>query len=157
MTCNCLNFVVKSFTPNKTTTAHDSYTLMTVIDHSNSSVPTKGEEISIYLQLSNEESYTNLRGYYINRVIKPRYFGTDNTSTSIIKSEQIFTIVADNVKFDFLSIYAPQLNGVLSQCWRDVVTGEHSSGATTAQSAYESDQTNYDTMLAEVDSWLGLK
>ena len=139
------------------TTAHDAYTLMTVIDHSQSSKPTKGDEISAYLQYSTEESYTNVRGYYINRIVKPKYFGTDDTNGSVTKSIQIFNIIANNVEFTFISVYAPQLNGVLNSCWRDVVTGNHSMGATTAQGAYESDQTNYDTMLAEVDGWLELQ
>ena len=138
------------------TTAHDAYTLMTVIDHANSSIPTKGEMVSAYLQYSTEESYTNVRGYYINRIVKPKYFGTDDTNGSVTKSIQIFNIIADNVEFTFISIYAPQLNSILNSCWRDVVTGDHSMGATTAQGAYESDQTNYDTMLQEVDTWLEL-
>ena len=138
------------------TTAHDSYTLMTVIDHAESSTPTKGDEISAYLQYSTEESYTNVRGYYINRIVKPKYFGTDDTNGSVTKSIQIFNIIADNVEFTFISIYAPQLNSILNSCWRDVVTGTHSMSATTAQGAYESDQTNYDTMLQEVDTWLEL-
>lgn len=138
------------------TTAHDAYTLMTVIDHANSSVPTKGKMVSAYLQYSTEESYTNVRGYYINRIVKPKYFGTDDTNGSVTKSIAIFNIIADNVEFTFISVYAPQLNAVLNNCWRDVVTGNHSYGATTAQGAYESDQNTYDTMLAEVDSWLQL-
>jgi hypothetical protein len=141
---------------NYSTTAHDSYTLVTVIDHSNSSVPTKGDEISAYLQLSNEESYTNVRGYYINRVVKPKYFGTNDSNGSVVKSIKIFNMIADNVEFDFLSVYAPQLNGVLNQCWRDVVTGKHCVGATTAQDAYACDQATYDIMLEDLDSWLGL-
>ena len=139
------------------TTAHDAYTLMTVIDHANSSIPTKGEMVSAYLQYSTEESYTNVRGYYINRIVKPKYFGTDDTNGSVTKSIAIFNIIADNVEFTFISVYAPQLNGVLNNCWRDVVTGNHAMNATTAQGAYESDSANYDTMLDEVDTWLGLK
>ena len=139
------------------TTAHDSYTLMTVIDHSKSSTPTKGEMISAYLQYSTEESYTNVRGYYINRIVKPKYFGTDDTNGAVTKSIELFNIIADNVEFTFISVYAPQLNGVLNNCWRDVVRGQHDLGATTAEGAYSSDQANYDTALEEVDSWLGLK
>ena len=133
------------------TTAHDAYTLMTVIDHSGSSIPTKGEEICAYLQLSTEESYTNVRGYYINRIVKPKYFGVND---SVSKSIEIFNIIADHVEFTFISIYAPQLNSVLNSCWRNVVTG--SSAATTAKDAYESDQANFDTAMAEVDTWLQL-
>ena len=139
------------------TTSHDAYTLMTVIDHSKSSTPTKGEMISAYLQYSTEESYTNVRGYYINRIVKPKYFGTDDTNGSVTKSIELFNIIADNVEFTFISVYAPQLNGVLNNCWRDVVTGDHAGGATTAEGAYSSDSSTFDTMLEEVDTWLGLK
>ena len=139
------------------TTSHDAYTLMTVIDHSQSSTPTKGEMISAYLQYSTEESYTNVRGYYINRIVKPKYFGTDDTNGSVTKSIELFNIIADNVEFTFISVYAPQLNGVLNNCWRDVVTGNHAGGAATAEGAYSSDSSTFDTMLEEVDTWLGLK
>ena len=139
------------------TTPHDSYTLMTVIDHSKSSVPTKGEEVSAYLQYSTEESYTSVRNYYINRIVKPRYFGANDTSDAVIKSIEIFNIIADNIELPFISVYAPQLNGVLSNCWRNVVNGQHDLDATTAEGAYYSEQAIYDTALEEVDSWLGVK
>ena len=137
------------------TTAHDSYTLMTVIDHSESSIPTRGEEISAYLQYSTEETYTGIRGYYVNKIVKPKYFGTNNSNDSVSKSIEIFNMIADNIEFDFLSVYAPQLHGVLNSCWRNVVTGD--STYTSAEAAYEADEANFDTALDEVDSWLGLK
>ena len=52
------------------TTSGDSFTLMTVLDHSQSPEVTKGEAISAYLQVMTEESYTSVRGYYFNRIIK---------------------------------------------------------------------------------------
>ena len=133
------------------TTAHDSYTLMTVLDHTYSDVPTKGEAVSAYLQKSTEESYTNLRGYYINNIVKPKYFGSDETNGSVTKSIQIFNIIASNIEFPFISIYAPQLNGVLNTCWRNAVTD-----GMTAKEAYEANQTTFDDALAAVDSWLDL-
>ena len=133
------------------TTSHDSYTLMTVLDHTYSDVPTKGEAVSAYLQKSTEESYTNLRGYYINKIIKPKYFGSDDTNGSVTKSIQIFNIIANNVEFTFISIYAPQLNGVLNTCWRNAVTD-----GMTAKEAYEANQTTFDDALVAVDAWLYL-
>jgi len=136
------------------TTAHDAYTLVTVLDHSRSSIPTKGEAISAYLQTSYESSYTDVRGYYINRIIKPKYF---NSSGSVEKSIQIFNIIAENIELPFVSVYAPQLNAVLINCWRYVVTGEHDGGATTAADAYAADQAMFDESLDAVDRWLGLR
>ncbi len=135
------------------TTSHDSYTLMTVIDHSYSSVATKGRAISAYLQFSYEESYTNVRGYYINEIVKQKYFGMTD---SFEKSQEIFDIIADNIEFGFASIYAPQLNAFLNSCWREVVTESNDLGATTAEEAFLLDETMYEVYLEEVDSWLGL-
>ena len=142
---------------NYSTTAHDSYTLMTVIDHGCSSVPTKGEAISAYLQYSYEESYINIRYYYIDRIVKPKYFGINDTNDSVAKSRKIFDMIADNIEFSFASVYAPQLNGVLSQCWRDVVTGRHDTGATTPEDAFLSDESTYVSALENVDKWLGVR
>ena len=135
------------------TTSHDAYTLITVIDHSYSSVATKGEAISAYLQLSYEESYMSLRGWYINEIMRQKYFGL---SDSLEKSQKIFDIIADNIEFGFASIYAPQLNNVLNSCWREVVTESNNLGATTAEYAFLLDEAMYEASLAEVDEWLGL-
>lgn len=130
------------------TTAQDSYTLLTVLKHEGD-VPTKGDMVSAYLQYSSEMSYTDVRGFYIEAVVKQKYFGT---SDSVAKSTAIFNAIASNVEFDFLSIYAPQLDGVLNTCWRNVVRGR--DGFTTASSAFEANQTSYEEKLAAVDQWL---
>ena len=137
------------------TTAHDSYTLVTVIDHNNSSIPLKGNEISTYLQYSYEQSYDCVRGYYINRVIRPKYFGSDDTTGSLAKSTKILNEIMDNVEFSFASVYAPQLNGVLNQCWRKVVLGY--ADETTAEDAFLDQEGMYVSDLEAVDTWLGLK
>ena len=136
---------------NYKTTVHDSYTLISVIDHSESSVPTKGNEISAYLQYSYEESYVNIRGFYVNKIIKPKYFGTfDDT-----QERELVNIILDSIELDVLSVYAPQLNNVLARCWRDVVLGYGSP--TTAKDAYEFEKTNFDTSLESLDYWFGIE
>lgn len=136
---------------NYKTTVHDSYTLISVIDHSESSVPTKGNEISAYLQYSYEESYVNIRGFYVNKIIKPKYFGTfDDT-----QERELVNIILDSIELDVLSVYAPQLNNVLARCWRDVVMGYGSP--TTAKDAYEFEKTNFDTSLESLDYWFGIE
>ena len=134
------------------TTADSDYTLITVINHVNSSVPTKVEMVSAYLQYSAEESYTNIRSYYIDSVIAPK--GKESSSTEM--SVAIFNIIADNIELPFAYVYAPQLNYVLNNCWRDVVTDSHISGATTAKDAYEAESDKYDAALENIDTWLGL-
>ena len=133
------------------TTAHDSYTLMTVIDHSESATPTKGEMISAFLQYSTEESYTTGRGYYINRIVKTRYFGQ---SDSVTKSIKIFNIIAANLELDFFSVYSPQLNDIFNNCWRYVATGSIEATGSTPAEAFANDKTTYDEALSTLDTWL---
>ena len=136
------------------TTAHDSYTLMTVLDHSDSDVKTKGEAISSYLQLSYELTYTNVRSYYADSIVRSKYFGSVPSET-LEKSRALFDIIADNVEFNFASVYAPQLNNVLNSCWREVVT-ENNVDANTAEESFLLERASYESALEEVDSWLGL-
>ena len=136
---------------NYKTTVHDSYTLISVLNHSESSVPTKGNEISAYLQYSYEESYVNIRGFYVNKIIKPKYFGTfDDT-----QERELVNIILDSIDLDVLSVYAPQLNNVLARGWRDVVMGYGSP--TTAKDAYEFEKTHFDTSLESLDDWFGIE
>ena len=138
---------------NYKTTAHDSYTLISVLNHSESSVPTKGDEISAYIQYSYEESYTNIRGFYINKVITPKYFGIDGNVQE--RERLLVNMILDGIELDIVSVYAPQLNNVLARCWRDVVMGYGSP--TTAKDAYEFEKTNFDTSLESLDYWFGIK
>ena len=133
------------------TTAHDSYTLMTVIDHSASATPTKGEMISAFLQYSTEESYTYVRGYYINRIVKTKYFGQND---SVSMSVEIFDIIASNIIFDFFSVYAPQLNNIFNNCWRYVAVGDANATGSTPAEAFANDKTTYDEALSTLDTWL---
>ena len=126
------------------TTAYENYTLMTVIDHSLSSVPTKGKMVSAYLQYSAEESYINVREYYIKDIIK-----SENNTHTFEKSAKIFNIIANGIELPFVSVYAPQLDNIMQDCWREAVI----SGI-TAEEAYQNNQDIYDSKLAELDSWL---
>ena len=130
------------------TTSQDYYTLMTVLDHADSSIPTKGREISAYLQLATEESYTSVRGYYFNRIIKPKYFGTDDSEGTVTNSIALFDIIVDNIEFEYWTIYSPQLNDV-AWLWRDAV------GVTgTLESIYKSEEELYKEKIADTDDWL---
>ena len=114
-------------------------------------------KITVIFGGSYEESYTNVRGFYIDRIVKPKYFGIDDTNDSVAKSRKIFDMIADNIEFSFASVYAPQLNAVFSQCWRDVVVGLHDTGATTPEDAFLSDESAYVSALENVDKWLGVR
>ena len=132
------------------TTTQDYYNLITVLDHKESSIPTKGEAISAYLQLATEESYTSVRGYYFNRVVKPKYFGTDDSEGTVTNSIALFDIIVANIEYDYWTIYSPQLNDV-AWLWRDSVQGG------TLEGNFKAEEDAYIKAIEETDAWLGLR
>jgi hypothetical protein len=133
------------------TTSQDYYNLYMIIDHAESSVPTKGEAISAFLQLANEESYTGVRGYYFNRVIKPKFFGTDDSEGTVTKSIALFDIIISNIEFDFMTIYSMALNNI-NHLWRSACYGTGS-----LESAFISRESQFNDALISCDVWLGLR
>lgn len=133
------------------TTSQDYFTTMSVLDHSNSSVPTKGEAVSAYLQYGTEYSYTYVRGYYFEKIIKPKWFGTDDSDGHVTKSITVFTTVINNLSYGFETIYAPMINSVISAVWKNNL---FSSG--TIQGAYNANKKTYDNALKDVDKWFDL-
>ena len=142
------------------TTSQDYLTTMAVIDHSQSSIPTKGDVISAYLQYAAEYSYINIRMLYFKEIVEPKYFGNfDDTTT--IKSVAIFNTIIDNIEFDFGTIYGGSLENVIAQCWRYNVllkyTGYNKElGQSTVLQKYLDKHETYDKALVELDIWLGL-
>ena len=134
------------------TTTQDYYTLLSVIDHSENSVPTKGKAVSAYLQLMTEESYTSVRGYYFNRIIKPKYFGTDDSEGTVTNSIALFDIIVANIEFDYWTIYSAQLNHT-AWLWRTALN----DGESSVESKYLSDITKYEEAIIQTDIWLGLR
>ena len=129
------------------TTAKDNYNLITVLDHSKSTLSTKGGAVSAYLQLSAEESYTDVRPYYSMRIIRPAY---GDSEVRIILND-IFNQIVDNIEFDYWSIYSPQLNNI-AWLWGDTVDAPG-----TLESAYLQNKDAYEQALKDTDAWLGLK
>ncbi len=131
------------------TTSQDYFTCMMVLDHSKSSVPTKGEAVSAYLQYGTEYSYTYVRGYYFEKIIKPKFFGTDDSDGHVTKSITIFTTIIDNLGYEFETIYSPMLERVINRVWKDSL---HGGG--TIQQKYTAKKNAYDNALKELDKWL---
>ena len=102
------------------TTSADSYNLITVIDHWNSTPGTKGEAVSAYLQYATELSYTDVRGMYFGKIVEPKFFGTDDEDGTVTKSIEVFNLIIDNLQFDAPTVYSSSMDGVF-WLWRDVV------------------------------------
>ena len=131
------------------TTAQDYYTLMFVLDHSYSKVPTKGDEVSAFLQLSCETSYLGIRDYYFENVVMPKF------SSTAENSKKIFDIIINGIRFDYCYVYSPQLNNI-NHLWRDALAP--GLGATdTLEKMYLADKYDFETAVITTDRWFGLE
>ena len=133
------------------TTSQDYCNAMSVIDHSQSMTPIKGDAVSAVLELATEESYTAVRGYYFNRIIKPKFFGTDDSEGTVTKSIALFDIIMANIEFDYAYMYAPQLANV-HHLWRNACFED-----TTLEKKFTGAQKSFEDAMEATDKWLGLK
>ena len=138
--------------------SQDYFTTMSVIDHSRSTKPINGEVISAYLEYATEYSYTHVRGYYFERIIKPKFFGTDDSDGHVSKSIAIFNTVIDNLEYDFATIYSPMLSGVVGKCWtNNIVDRTGKPYSTTVTSVFKANEKTYNEALASLNEWFALE
>ncbi len=80
----------------------------------------RGEAISAFFQRATELSYTNIRAMYIESIIKPRYFGSDDDDGTVTKSIETFEKIYKSVVYDVISVYGPQIER-MHWLFRDMV------------------------------------
>ena len=97
----------------------DTYNLISVINYGGGK-DVKGGAVSAWIELATEESFTSVRGYYFNRVVKPKFFGTDDSEGTVTDSVAMFDLIVNNIKFYRASVYSDQLGGINS-LWCDAV------------------------------------
>lgn len=143
------------------TTANDGYNLVSVLDHSaNIDEPMDGEFVSLYLQYANEKSYTDVREFYFERVVRSKYFGVNDEDGTVSKSIELFNTIIDNVEFSLDTIYSRSMNDIV-WLWRDNIA---KSEGTTLEAAFiqnafsgagsERTKAQYEAALAAFDAWI---
>ncbi len=134
------------------TTSEEYYTLMFVLDHSDSKGTVNGDAVSAFLQLATEESYTGVRGSYFNCVVKPKFFQTDDSEGTVTRSAALFDIIVANIKLDYACVYSQQLNKI-NRLWRSACQ----PGVNDAlEKLYNSQSEDFEKAIMETDAWLGL-
>ena len=141
------------------TTSQDYFTTLAVVNHSESATPTKGEQVSAYLQFSTEYSRENVRDVYFKEIVEGRNFGQFADGTTE-KSQKIFNeYIIDKLEYDFSTIYCRALNDVLNVCWRsNVLIPETNTPATaTVESAFRNKLNAYEQALTELYKSFGVE
>ena len=120
----------------------DTYNLISVINYGGGK-DIQGGAISAWIELATEESFTSVRGYYFNRVVKPKFFGTDDSQGTVSESIAMFDQIVNNIKFDRASVYSDQLGG-MNSLWCDAVDDEDGR---TLEEIYEERREQLDEAL----------
>ncbi len=98
------------------TSAAFNFNLVSVLNQNDDKL--RGEEASAFYQLMTELSYTDVRATYIERIVKPRFFGADDEDGTVSKSIQIFDDLMDNVVIGCTEVYTSELNNIM-YLWYD--------------------------------------
>ena len=113
-----------------------SHNFITVPNHyENVDYPLIGDEISAYLQLATEESYTDVRKYYFERIVKSKFFGAEEDADGTVeKSQDMFDMIVDSIELSVDRIYSTLLADI-GWLWRDnILRGNGTPIATSFQS-----------------------
>ena len=128
------------------TTSQDCYNLMTVMNHEeNIDNPTKGEQVSAYLQYSTEYSYEYVRAYYHERIIKPKTLSIKEEVAE--KSMKIFDMIISHIEFEYWTLYSDILGGTM-HIFRAAIRDDK-----TLKGRFEEDEANYLKKLEEADNF----
>ncbi|MBE6592460.1 MAG: hypothetical protein E7642_00520 [Ruminococcaceae bacterium] len=134
---------------NYSTISQESCNVMSALEHRHSTVRTKGEEISAYLQFMTEYSYSKIKPMYFNEVVKP-FPHSDEDSAEMVKSAALFGLITSNIRFDFSYVYSGQLNN-FNDLWRSSVVNDSSF-----HTEFTSNRSAYEKELTRLDAWFGL-
>ena len=129
----------------------DGSSFIGILDHSRSDTKTHSIAVSAFVEKTAERSYTQVLGYYFNRVVKPKYFGTDDQVGTVTHSIEAFDTIIHNIEFEFCNVYSAELGGI-GDIWREAYAEE----LTLAQS-YNARVEEYRRALDELNSRIGQK
>ena len=127
----------------------DGSSFIGILDHSRSDTKTHSIAVSAFVEKTAERSYTQVLGYYFNRVVKPKYFGQDDQLGTVTHSIKAFDAIIHNIEFEFCNVYSLELGGI-GNIWGDAYAGD-----ITLEQAYNVRVEDYRRALDELNSRIG--
>ena len=127
------------------TTSRDYYTLMTVLDHAESTKKTQGEAVSAYLQfLMKRSAEIVVPLYKTQRVMKNCYYHDYD------QAGEMYDLIVGSLTYDFRTVYSPQLNNI-TWLWRD-----NMNSPDRFMEKYLDKKDTFAAAVNDTDYWLGI-
>jgi hypothetical protein len=125
----------------------DGGSFIGILDNSGTDIQTHSIAVSAFVEATAEKSYNQILGYYFNRVVKPKLFGSDEYI--ITHSITVFDAMIKNIEFEFCNVYSDQLGGI-GGIWNDAF-----SEGMTLEQAYNARVDKYRNVQYRFNSWIG--
>ena len=127
-------------------------TVISVLDHSNSTVKMHGDAVSAFLQLSAEIGYTTDPVFNLITNMKYLHSDIEDSKTLHANAIAIYDIIIQNTVFDLVSVYSSSLNNI-SSLWNFMTVSDNISFS----SQYAQNELIYNQALTDLDVWFGLR
>ena len=116
----------------------DAHNVMSVMSHFRQDY----ERTSAVLECLNSFSYSGVRPYYIEKIVKGQFLDQ--------KSNEVFGFILDGARWDFADIYNKAIGGIRNKIWRDPLK----KGETSIDTSYTGNMEALNGNLAIIDEWL---
>ncbi len=124
-----------------------------------------GDAISAFLQYASEISYNDIRGYYIEAMVVPRFYGSDmvmprfygsDEGGTLSKSIIVVSEAFDNITFDTVSVYGAALSQL---AWNFEHLVEYTNKSFeesfySSQSSPFNNKSVYENLLKDLDNYM---
>ena len=122
------------------TGVQDAHNVMSIVSHFNQDY----EMISAVMDTFNSESYSSVRPFYIEKIVKGQFLDADSTS--------VFTMILDGARWDFADIYNSAAGSVRGKIWRGPLWGKGTIA--TIDEPYATHAETLNGNLKTIDDWI---
>ena len=117
----------------------DAHNVMSIVSHFNQDY----EMISAVMESLHAESYSSVRPFYIEKIVKGQFLDAD--------SNTVFEMILNGTRWDFADIYNAAIGGTREKIWRGPLRKQSTD---TVDEGYATNVETLNTSIATIDQWI---
>ena len=119
----------------------DAHNVMSIVSHFNQDY----EMISAVMESLHAESYSSVRPFYIEKIVKGQFLDAD--------SNTVFEMILNGTRWDFADIYNAAIGNTHEKIWRGPLRKQ---SIDTVDAGYAANAETFNQNLATIDQWMAL-
>ena len=117
----------------------DAHNVMSIVSHFNQDY----EMISAVMESLHSESYSSVRPFYIEKIVKGQFLDAD--------SKSVFEMILNGTRWDFADIYNSATGGIREKIWRGPLRNQKTD---TIDEGYAANLETFNGNIATIDQWI---